>query len=55
MLLVFVLARDRRSDLVTVLGVAERRTPERSAVKRKDAKTPDQFVQLNGIDGQTGI
>ena len=35
MLLVFVLARKRRLDLVTVRAVAERRPPERSAVKGK--------------------
>jgi len=37
MLLVFVLARKRRSDLVTVRAVAERRPPKRSEVETKDA------------------
>src|SRR5450432_2564177 len=37
MLLVFVLARKRRSDLVTVRAVAERRPPERSVVDEKRA------------------
>jgi len=32
-LLIFVLARKRRLDLVTVRAVAERRPPERSGVK----------------------
>ncbi len=35
MRLVFVLARKRRLDLVTVRAVAERRTPERSAVEER--------------------
>src|SRR5206468_3924833 len=39
MLLVFVLARKRRLDLVTVRAVAERRTPERSGVKKRCAAT----------------
>ncbi len=35
MLLVFVLARKRRLDLVTVRAVAERRPPERSGVNKR--------------------
>jgi hypothetical protein len=35
MVLVFVLARKRRLDLVAIRAVAERRPPERSAVKEK--------------------
>jgi hypothetical protein len=37
MLLVFVLARKRRSDLMTVRAVAERRIPERSGVDERRA------------------
>jgi hypothetical protein len=37
MLLIFVLARKRRLDLVTVRAVAERRPPERSGVKERRA------------------
>ena len=37
MLLVFVLARKRRSDLATVRAVAERRPPERSGVDERRA------------------
>jgi hypothetical protein len=37
MFLVFVLARKRRLDLVTVRAVAERRPPERSAVDERCA------------------
>ncbi len=35
MLLIFVLARKRRLDLVTVRAVAERRPPERRVVEGK--------------------
>jgi hypothetical protein len=44
MLLVFVLARKRRLDLVTVRAVAERRPPERSGVDERCAAT--NFVNL---------
>src|SRR6185312_5112955 len=41
MLLGFVLARKRRLDLVTVRAVAERRTPEQSAVDERRRSPPN--------------
>jgi hypothetical protein len=55
MLLVFVLARKRRLDLVTVRAVAERRPPERSAVKERRAATTHHALELGSFGFKKGL
>jgi hypothetical protein len=51
----FVLARNRRLDLVTVRAVAERRPPERSAVEERREATRFSETLVKGGDIQRKI